>query len=124
LSWNKYPGLFYFGAVPAKGHTNQECEQAIYEEIEKLKTEPVTPEELAKAKTRVRAGLIRGLASNSGMASELTFYEVVTGDWRNLFKEPEKIEKVTAEDIHRIAKEYFVSKNRSVGVIETVETEN
>ncbi len=123
-SWNKYPGLFTFSAVPAKGHTNQECEEAIYQEIEKLKTEPVTPEELVKAKTWVRAGLIRELDSNSGMASELTFYEVVTGDWRNLFKESDKIEKVTAEDIQRIAREYFTSKNRTVGVLETVQTEN
>ncbi len=123
-SWNKYPGLFTFSAIPAKGHTNQECEEAIYTEIEKLKTEPVSPEELAKAKTRTRAGLIRQLDSNSGLGAELTFYEVITGDWRNLFKQLDKIEKVTAEDIQRVAKEYFTSKNRTVGVIETVTEEN
>lgn len=122
-SWEKYPGLFVFSAVPAKGHASQECEQAIYAEIEKLKTEPVAPEELQKAKTRARAGLIRQLDSNSGLAAELTFYEVITGDWRNLFKQLDKIEKVTADDIQRVAKEYFTSKNRSVGVIETVPTE-
>jgi len=119
LPGNKYPGLFLFYAVPAKGHTNQECEEAIYAEIEKLKTELVTPEELAKAKTRSRADLIRQLDSNSGLAAQLTFYEVVTGDWRNLFKQLDEIEKVAAEDIQRVAKEYFTSKNRTVGVIET-----
>ncbi len=123
-SWNKYPALFYFSVVPAKGHTNQECEEAVYAEVEKLKTEPVSPEELAKAKTRVRADLIRQLDSNSGLAAELTFYEVVTGDWRNLFREPDKIEQVTAEDIQRVAGDYFTRKNRTVGVIETVQTEN
>jgi len=51
LPGNKYPGLFLFYAVPAKGHTNQECEEAIYTEIELLKTELVSPEDLAKAKT-------------------------------------------------------------------------
>jgi predicted Zn-dependent peptidase len=115
----KYPGLFLFYAVPAKGHTSQECEEAIYVEIERLKNELVTQEELAKAKTRARAGLIRELDSNSGLAAMLTFYEVVTGDWRNLFKQLDKIDKVTAEDIQRIAKEYFTTKNRSVGIIET-----
>lgn len=124
LPGNKYPGLFLFYAMPARGHTHQECEQAIYEEIEKLKTELVTPEELAKAKTRARAGLIRQLDSNSGLAAQITFYEVVTGDWRNLFKQLDKIERVTAEDIQRVAKEYFTKKNRSVGVIETAEAEN
>ncbi len=119
LPGNKYPGLFLFYAVPAKDHTNQECEQAIYAEIERLKTEPVSSEELKKAKTRSRADLIRQLDSSSGLAAELTFYEVVTGDWRNLFKQLDKIEKVEASDIQRVAKEYFTSKNRTVGVIET-----
>jgi len=124
LPGNKYPGLFLFYALPAKGHTHQECEQAIYEEIEKLRAELVTPEELAKAKTRARAGLIRQLDSNSGLAAQITFYEVVTGDWRNLFKQLDKIDRVTADDIQRVAKEYFTKKNRSVGVIETAEAEN
>ncbi|MCJ7777954.1 MAG: insulinase family protein [Sedimentisphaerales bacterium] len=119
LPGNKYPGLFLFYAVPAKDHTNQECQQAIYAEIERLKTEPVSSEELKKAKTRSRADLIRQLDSSSGLAAELTFYEVVTGDWRNLFKQLDKIEKVEASDIQRVAKEYFTSKNRTVGVIET-----
>jgi len=115
----KYPNLFLFYAVPARGHTNEECEEAINAEIERLKNELVTPEELAKAKTRARAGLIRQLDSNSGLAAQLTFYEVVTGDWRNLFKQLDKIEEVTAEDIQRVAGEYFTTQNRSVGIIKT-----
>jgi predicted Zn-dependent peptidase len=117
--YSKYPGLFMFYVMPARGRTTHECEQAVYAQIEKLKTEPVSPQELAKAKTRIRAGLIRQLDSNSGLAAELTFYEVITGDWRNLFKQLDKIEKVTAEDIQRVAKIYFTTKNRTVGVIET-----
>ncbi len=116
---SKYPSLFMFFVVPAKGHTTQECEQAVYAQIETLKTEPVSAQELAKAKTRMRAGLIRQLDSDSGLAAELTFYEVVTGDWRNLFKQLDKIEKVTAEDVQRAAQTYFTTKNRTVGVIET-----
>ena len=121
---NKYPSLFLFYAVPARGRTNQECEEAIYAEIDKLKNEPVLPEELEKAKTRSRAGLIRQLASNSGLASLLTFYEVVTGDWRNLFKQLDDIDRVTAEDIQRVAKKYFTTKNQTVGIIDTTTTEN
>ena len=122
--WNKYPGLFTFSAMPAKGHTGQECEQAIYDEIEKLKTEPVSLEELKKAKTNVRARLIRELDSNFSLAMELAFYDVITGDWRNLFGELDKIEQVTAGDIQRVSREYFTSKNRSVGIINTIPVEN
>jgi len=121
---NKYPALFIFMAVPAKGHTNDECEQAIYAEIDKLKSDPVTPEELAKAKTRSRADLIRQLDSNSGLAAQLTFYEVVTDDWRNLFKQLDEIEKVNAADVQRVTKTYFTTKNRTVSVIETTAGES
>ena len=120
---NKYPGLFLFYAVPAKGHTNEECEEALNAVIEGLKAELVSLEELEKAKTRSRASLIRQLDSNSGLAEQLSFYEVVTGDWRNLFKQLDKIEEVTAEDVQRVAKEYFTTKNRTVGVIVTTTEE-
>ncbi len=120
----KYPSLFLFYAVPARGRTNQECEEAIDSEIERLKNELVSPEELAKAKTRARAGLVRQLASNSGLAAQLTFYQVVTGDWRDLFRQLDKIDRVTAEDIQRVAKEYFITRNRTVGIIETTVAAN
>ncbi len=120
----KYPGLFLFYAMPARGHTNQECEQAIYAEIERLRNEPVTEQELDKAKTRARAALIRQLDSNSGLAELLTFYEVLTGDWRNLFRQLEQIDRVSAEDIQRVARTYFTTKNRTVGIIETTISEN
>jgi predicted Zn-dependent peptidase len=119
LPGDKYPSLFLFYAVPAEGHTNQECEEALYTQIDKLKNGLVTPEELQKAKTRARAGLIRELDSNSGLAQELTHYEVITGNWRNLFRQLERIDRVTAEDIQRVAKTYFISTNKTVGTITT-----
>ncbi|MCG8605722.1 insulinase family protein [bacterium] len=118
---NKYPGLFLFFGVPTKGHTNEECEEAITEEIERLKAELVNPAELEKAKTRSRATLIRQLSSNSGLAGQLAFYKTVTGDWRNLFKRLDQIDQVTAEDIQRVANQYFVPTNKTVGVIVTKE---
>jgi predicted Zn-dependent peptidase len=124
MSWSKYPGLFTFWAVPSKGHTGEECEQAVYDQIEKLKTELVMPEELRKAKTHVRAGIIRQLDSNFSLAMNLAFYDVLTGDWRNLFRELDKIEQVTADDIQRVAKEYFTRKNRSVGIMKTTPIDN
>lgn len=116
---NKYPALFGFFVRPARGRTNAECEQEIYEQIEKLKTEPVTAEELKKAKTKARANLIRRLASNLGLCYQLSYYQVLTGDWRNLFKQLDDIEKVTADDIQWVAQKYFTVENRTVGMIET-----
>jgi predicted Zn-dependent peptidase len=119
-NWSyKYPGLFIFYVYPAPNHTSKENEQVIYEVIDKMKTEPVTPEELQKAKTRARASLISGLNSNFGLAYQVTFYQVLTGDWRNIFRQLNRIEAVTAEDIKRVAKQYFTHKNRTIGTIET-----
>ncbi len=120
---SKYPGLFVFFATPSQGHTTQECEQAVSTEIERLKTEQVSAQDLEKFKTRSRASVVRALASNRGLARQLTFYEVVTGDWRNLFKQLDAIDRVTDQDIQRVAREYFTSKNSVVGVIETQQSD-
>ena len=119
---NKHPNLFVFYSFPAQGHTNEENEQMILEEIDKLKTELVSEAELKKVKRLAKAGLIRSLQSNSGLAESLCTYEFIMGNWRELFKSLEKIEKVTAEDIKRVANEYFVDSNRSVGEFVTEES--
>ena len=116
----KYPNLFAFFAIPARGKTNDECLTAINEEIERIKKEPVSDDELKAVKTRARANLIRSLASNSGMAGQLTFFEVITGNWRTLFTQLDKINEVTAADIQRVANEVFVNSNRTIGTIEPV----
>jgi predicted Zn-dependent peptidase len=117
---SKYPNLFTFLAVPSKDHTNQECEQAIYEEIEKLKTDLITPEDLKAVKTRARANFIRQLESNQGLAIQLTEYQAIRGDWRELFKQLDKINRITAEDIKRVADEYFKKSNRTVAELVTI----
>ncbi len=114
---NKYPNLFLFFSFPAPGHDNDENEKAMLEEIEKLKTDLVTEEELSRVKARARADLVGGLDSNSGLASQLASYQVLTGDWRNLFRRLEVIDRVSREDIQRVAKQYFIESNRSIAYL-------
>lgn len=121
---SKYPNLMVFFAIPSKGHTNDECERMIDEEIERLKTELVSDEELKKAKTRARAYLLRLLNSNNGIASQLAAYHALTGDWRNLFRWLDRIQEVTAGDIQQVAKDYLLVKHRTVAVIQTIEDES
>lgn len=110
----KYPNLFLFYLVPAAGHTVEENEKAAYEIIERLKKEKVDAETLQRVKTKVRAGLIRQLDSNPGLASQLTYYHVNYGNWRKLFTGLEDIEKVTADDVQRVIRQYFVQPARTV----------
>jgi predicted Zn-dependent peptidase len=115
---DKYPNLFLFFSVAAAGHTNKENEEAMLAEIERLKTELITEEELERVKSRARAELVRELSSNSGLAGQLASYQVLTGDWRNLFRHLEAIDKVTREDVQRVARTYFTERNRTVAYLE------
>lgn len=113
----KYPNLFLFFSVAAAGKTNEENEQAMLEEIERLRRELVTEEELQRVKQRARAQLVQQLSSNLGLAGQLASYEVLTGDWRNLFRRLDAINRVTRQDIQRVAKQYFTERNRTVGYL-------
>ncbi len=119
----KYAHLFAFYAVPLPGHTNQEMQKAIAEEINKLKTQDITDEELQMFKTRSKADLIRGLASNEGLAQQLAIYQTRYGDWRELFRYLDRVDKVTKADVRRVANKVFQDNNRSVGIIETASQE-
>lgn len=117
---SKYPHLFAFYAVPLPGHTPEEMQTAIHEEIERLRTQDVSDEELKMVKTRAKATLIRGLASNTGLAQQLASAQARYGDWRELFRQVERIDKVTKEDIRRVSNKTFVPTNRDIGTIETI----
>ena len=109
----KYPGLFAFYAVPVPGHTPDEMREAIHKELDKLKTTDVTDEELEMFKTRARASLLRGLADNEGLAQNLAEYQTRYGDWRELFRELDRINKVSKADVRRVANKVFVESNRT-----------
>jgi predicted Zn-dependent peptidase len=110
----KYPSLFLFYLIPNMGHTAEENEKACYDVIERIKKDKVDAETLQRVKTKVRAGLIRRLDSNSGLAEELTAYYAAYGDWRKMFTDIEEIDKVTAEDVQRVAQKYLVPETRTV----------
>ena len=118
LPGNKYPHLFAFYAFPIPGHKPQEMADAIHAEIERLKKEDISDEELKMIKTRAKANLIRGLASNEGLAFELGLNQARYDDWRELFRSVDRIEKVGKADIRRVANQTFVPDNRTVGIIE------
>ncbi len=90
-------------------------QKAFAEEIEKLKTQDVTDEELQMFKTRTKADLIRSLASNEGLAQQLAIYQTRYGDWRELFRYLDRVDKVTKADIRRVANQVFQDNNRTMG---------
>ena len=121
-SINGYPGarydnLFVVNGTPRSPNTTLDVEEAIYAELERLKTEPVAEKEFKRILKQIDAGFIRNLSSNAGMARQLAFYEGIAGDWRYILGWRENMYKITPEDIMRVAKTYFTKRNRTVGTL-------
>jgi predicted Zn-dependent peptidase len=119
LPGNKYPHLFAFYAIPLPGHKPEEMAPAIHAQLDRLKSEDITDDELKMIKTRAKANLLRGLDNNAGLALQLATYQSRYDDWRELFRTVDRIEQVTKADIRRVAAQTFVANNRTVGIIET-----
>lgn len=114
---DKYPNLMLFYAMTSPNSTLEEVAKALHSEIAKLSTELVAQEELDRIKTKAKAGLLRTLNSNMGMARLLAMYQGKTGDWRNVFKELEDIDKITPADVQRVARQTFIPENKTIGRI-------
>ncbi|MEC4890443.1 MAG: pitrilysin family protein [Nitrospira sp.] len=111
------PNLFILTATPLAPHTAAEVEAALYEELDRLKTEPVPAKELEKIINNIDADLVRTLRSNSGLASQLALYQTVARDWRHVLTSRDRVAAVTPADIQRVAKQYFIKSNRTVGTL-------
>ncbi len=108
------PNLFVVAGVPRAPHTTAEVEAEVYRELERLQAEPVTQKELEKVLNNLDASLVRSLRSSSGLAGSLAYYQTVNGDWQYLVKGRDRIAAVTADDVQRVAKQYFTKSNRTV----------
>lgn len=107
-------GVFFAYSMMQPGKTTADGEKALYEEIEKLKKEPVSADELQKAKNQIEAQFYMGNQSNDDKAGQLGYFEAVLGDYKQLFQQSAKYNAVTADDIMRVAKTYLGERNRTV----------
>ena len=111
----KFEGMFELRGVAAEGHAPEEVEQALYAEIERLKTEPVDPRELQKVKNQNAASTFRELRGNFFLMYSLLMREANRG-WETVNTDPPLYEAVTADDVRRVARTYFEPENRTVAV--------
>jgi len=113
----RYPQLFIFHGQPKAPHTTVELENSFYEEIEKLKAEPVEDRELEKVKNQVKANFIRQIQSNGGLAMQLAYYEGFFGGWEAMVEYKDIIESITADEIMEVANKYLGKENRTVATL-------
>ncbi|MEE9553186.1 MAG: pitrilysin family protein [candidate division Zixibacteria bacterium] len=108
------PYLFYVSAQATPGSDIEDIKSIVFEEIAKLTSEPVSPDELQKAKNQMESDFIMGLQSNTNRAFNIGIFEINTDDYSNIYEYPDNIQKVTADDVMRVAAEYLVKNRRTV----------
>jgi predicted Zn-dependent peptidase len=120
----RYPNLFVISARPRHPHTNDELQASIFQELENIKNNPVSDEELNKAKKQMKMDYMKSLDSNSELSSILSYYELLLGDYRYFSNYIAHIDKVTAMDIQAVAVKYLVAKNRTIAALNKKTNEN
>jgi zinc protease len=111
--------LAFLDAEAQPGKTNQELEKALLEEIEKLKTTPISDEELQRVLNQAEAQYIYGQDSVQAQGRQLG-ENAMRGDWRYGENYLANLKRVTPADVQRVARTYFVERNRTVGYFEPI----
>jgi len=114
----RYPNLFTLYATPRHPHSLAELEAALVNELERLKKEPVSKKELDRIKNTIKAAFIRSLDSNAELASMLSYFETVAGDYHYIVNHLKTIDEINSEDILRVAGTYFTDENKTVALLQ------
>lgn len=114
------PGMTWlFLSLPSDGDLER-AEKALDAEIERIRTEGVTKGELDRARNQAIADLWRELATIDGKADQLGLYAVMRGGHQKLFDAPGAYEKVTVDDVKKLAAQILRQGNRTVGILRPV----
>ena len=108
------PGLFRVGGMVNPGKAVADLEQAIYDEVERLKSGPIEAWEIEKARNSAMRGFVSGLTSSLSRAVMLSQLAVYYDDPGLINTRYERLSAITAADVQRVAQQYFTPQNRTV----------
>jgi zinc protease len=108
------PNLFFAVAIVQPGHTTEEAADALIDELDRLRTEPVSPAELQQAKNQFARDYILSRETDQQKAEQLGHAVVIHNDVRTADGEFDIFQNTTAADVQRVAKTYFTPENRLV----------
>lgn len=111
------PTLFVISAQGKEGIDPLAIEKALYEELGRVQTGGVTERELQKARNALLADFYRQIKTIDGKSRALGNYEVFFGDYRKLFRAADEFNRVSGEDVRRVARKYLTEKNRTVATL-------
>ncbi|BBU68520.1 M16 family metallopeptidase [Fluviibacter phosphoraccumulans] len=106
-STNRGPSMFMVQASPRPGHTVEQLEQSIRGALAEVANKGVTDQELARARSQLRASEVYKKDSVMGQAMEIGMLETLGYGWQSSPLMLEKLNQVTAADVQRVAQSYF-----------------
>jgi zinc protease len=109
------PGLFVVGATVPKAGSLEEARAALLDAVEAPRFAPVTGQELERAKDAELAEIGRTMRSSVQLGLELSNW-MAQGDWRLFFLHRDRLRKVVAGDVDRVAAAYLRPANRTLGL--------
>ncbi|MGH7878650.1 MAG: M16 family metallopeptidase [Candidatus Binataceae bacterium] len=110
------PNLIWVTAQMRPGVKSAAAIAELDRQVARMRDQPVSDEELQKAKNQEQAGFVFGQDSVFQQASELGLYQML-GSYKMVDQYLAQIDKVTAADVQRVAKQYLVDSNRTIGVL-------
>ena len=113
----RFPAIFAIDATPRSPNTTADIEAAVYAELDSLRRTPPSERELQRIRNQLEAGEIRRLASNFGLAFQLSASASNFGDWRTTFGFTDRLARVEAEDVRRVTERFFTPEHRTVATL-------
>ena len=119
LPYSFDPFSFYVYVECNTGVKEADVETALFKEIDSIKQNGITDRELQKVKNQKLMEFYQRVESINGKSESIGTYEVFFGDYKKMFNAPADYNKVTIDDVKRVANQYFKKSNRTVGVLQT-----
>ena len=112
------PGMLIFDGTPSDGKTIPELETALRGQLEKIKTDGVTDDELNRVKSQIIASQVFGLDSMFGQAMQIGRTENAGFSWRDINVMLDKLKAVTAAQVKEVAQKYIQDDRLTVAVLD------
>lgn len=114
----RFPSLFTVDGVPAQGHKIEELKDAVLAEIERLKREPVTAQELERVKAQVVAQEVYARDSVFSQAMLIGRLDNAGLDWRYIDRHVKRLQAVQAREVQEAAQKYLTTNNMTFVVLD------
>jgi zinc protease len=114
MDMRKDPSLFSVTARLKKGFTLEQVRDSILVRLDQIRAKLVAPEELDRVRNNLRADLVYGLDRPSRVASSIGYFQIISGDWRNMMRLYDLYGTITAEKLRTVATETFDKLNRTI----------